>query len=54
VAHRGGTADLLGRPGMVTWLFEAVDAQLQRDAGISHYEYQVMAMLSMSPQRPGG
>ncbi len=36
---------------MVTWLPDALDAQLQRDAGISHFEYQVMAMLSMSPQR---
>lgn len=36
---------------MVTWLPDAVDAQLQRDAGVSHFEYQVMAMLSMSPQR---
>src|SRR3954471_11484104 len=30
---------------------DALDAQLQRDAGISHFEYQVMAMLSMSPER---
>lgn len=37
--------------GMVTWLPDALDAQLQRDAGISHFEYQVMAMLSVSPQR---
>jgi DNA-binding MarR family transcriptional regulator len=37
--------------GMVTWLPDAVDAQLQRDAGLSHFEYQVMAMLSMAPQR---
>ncbi len=37
--------------GMVTWLPDAIDAQLQRDAGLSHFEYQVMAMLSMSPQR---
>ncbi len=37
--------------GMLTWLPDALDAQLQRDAGISHFEYQVMAMLSMSPQR---
>jgi DNA-binding MarR family transcriptional regulator len=37
--------------GVVTWLPDALDAQLQRDAGISHFEYQVMAMLSMSPQR---
>ena len=36
---------------MITWLPDAVDAQLQRDAGVSHFEYQVMAMLSMSPQR---
>ena len=37
--------------GMITWLPDALEAQLQRDAGISHFEYQVMAMLSMSPQR---
>jgi DNA-binding MarR family transcriptional regulator len=37
--------------GVLTWLPDAVDAQLQRDAGISHFEYQVMAMLSLSPQR---
>jgi DNA-binding MarR family transcriptional regulator len=37
--------------GMVTWLPDAIDTQLQRDAGLSHFEYQVMAMLSMSPQR---
>jgi DNA-binding MarR family transcriptional regulator len=36
---------------MIIWLPDAVDAQLQRDAGVSHFEYQVMAMLSMSPQR---
>ena len=36
---------------MVTWLADAVDGQLHRDAGISHFDYQVMAMLSMSPQR---
>ena len=37
--------------GMLTWLPDALDAQLQRDAGISHFEYSVMAMLSMSPER---
>ena len=37
--------------GVLTWLPDALDAQLQRDAGISHFEYQVMAMVSMSPQR---
>ncbi|MFI7133528.1 MarR family winged helix-turn-helix transcriptional regulator [Nonomuraea sp. NPDC050153] len=29
----------------------ALDGQLQRDAGISHFEYQVMAGLSMTPDR---
>ena len=29
----------------------ALDAQLQRDAGISHFEYQVLAGLSMAPER---
>jgi DNA-binding MarR family transcriptional regulator len=29
----------------------ALDAQLQRDAGISHFDYQVLAGLSMSPER---
>ncbi|MFH8682126.1 MarR family winged helix-turn-helix transcriptional regulator [Streptomyces lydicus] len=29
----------------------ALDAQLQRDAGLSHFEYQVMAGLSMVPER---
>ena len=29
----------------------ALDAQLQRDAGISHFEYLVLSGLSMSPER---
>jgi DNA-binding MarR family transcriptional regulator len=29
----------------------ALDAQLRRDAGISHFEYQVLAMLSEAPGR---
>jgi len=29
----------------------ALDAQLQRDAGLSHFEYQVLSGLSMSPER---
>ncbi|MFD8544597.1 MarR family winged helix-turn-helix transcriptional regulator [Streptomyces sp. NPDC059649] len=29
----------------------ALDAQLRRDAGLSHFEYQVMAGLSMVPDR---
>ncbi|MEV8098737.1 MarR family transcriptional regulator [Kitasatospora sp. NPDC085879] len=35
---------------MLIRLPAALDAQLQRDAGISHFEYQVMAGLSMSPE----
>ncbi len=37
--------------GVVMWLPDALDAQLQEDSGINHFEYLVMAMLSMSPQR---
>ena len=29
----------------------ALDAQLRRDAGISHFEYQVLALLSEAPGR---
>jgi DNA-binding MarR family transcriptional regulator len=29
----------------------ALDAQLQRDAGLSHFEYQVLAVLSEAPDR---
>ena len=29
----------------------ALDAQLRRDAGISHFEYQVLALLSETPDR---
>ena len=29
----------------------ALDAQLHRDAGISHFEYQVLALLSEAPGR---
>jgi DNA-binding MarR family transcriptional regulator len=37
--------------GMMVGLRGALDAQLQRDAGITHFEYQVMAMLSMATER---
>jgi DNA-binding MarR family transcriptional regulator len=37
--------------GMVILLPATLDAQLQRDAGISHFEYQALAMLSESPDR---
>src|SRR5690554_3852820 len=33
------------------WLPAALEAQLQRDAGISHVEYQVLSWLSMSRDR---
>jgi len=36
---------------MIIRLPAALDAQLLRDAGISHFEYQVLAGLSMSPDR---
>src|SRR5262249_46170064 len=36
---------------MLIKLPPALDAQLQRDAGISHFEYQVLAALSEAPER---
>ncbi|MCF3175648.1 MarR family transcriptional regulator [Streptomyces sioyaensis] len=36
---------------LVMRLPAALDAQLQGDAGLSHFEYQVMAGLSMVPER---
>ncbi|MEV7009141.1 MarR family transcriptional regulator [Streptosporangium sp. NPDC051022] len=41
----------LGLASMLIRLPAALDRQLQRDAGISHFEYQVLAGLSMSPGR---
>jgi DNA-binding MarR family transcriptional regulator len=41
----------IGLLGMVVALPNALDAQLQRDAGISHVEYQVLSWLSMTPGR---
>ena len=32
----------------------ALDAQLRRDAGITHFEYQVLAPLSGAPGAPCG
>jgi DNA-binding MarR family transcriptional regulator len=37
--------------GVAGLLGPALDAQLQRDSGISHFEYQVLAMLSEAPGR---
>lgn len=37
--------------GVLMRLPSALDAQLQRDAGINRFEYQVMAALSESPER---
>lgn len=36
---------------LVVRLPAALDAQLRRDAGVNHFEYQVMAILSMHPGR---
>jgi DNA-binding MarR family transcriptional regulator len=36
---------------LFTWLPWSIDQQLQRDANLSMVEYQVLAMLSQSPQR---
>ncbi|GAB2863215.1 MarR family winged helix-turn-helix transcriptional regulator [Actinocorallia aurea] len=41
----------LGLTSMLIRLPSALDAQLQQDAGISHFEYQVLAGLSMRPDR---
>jgi len=45
------TQSWLALVSMVIRLPAALDAQLVRDAGISHFEYQVLAGLSMSPER---
>lgn len=37
--------------GVLTLLPAALDAQLQRDAGLTHFSYWVMAMLSETPGR---
>ena len=39
----------LGLIGVVELLPGALDGQLQRDAGVSHFEYMVLAMLSEAP-----
>ena len=41
----------LSLAGALIRLPATLDAQLQRDAGISYFEYQVMAVLSEAPQR---
>lgn len=41
----------LATAGLLVRLTGALDAQLQRDAGISLFEYQVLSMLSESPGR---
>jgi DNA-binding MarR family transcriptional regulator len=41
----------LALAAMLVRLPAALDAQLLRDAGVSHFEYQVMAVLSESPDR---
>jgi len=39
----------LGLIGIIELLPGALDSQLQRDAGVSHFEYMVLAMLSEAP-----
>lgn len=41
----------LAMGSMLVRLPAALDAQLQRDAGLSHFEYQVLSGLSMTPGR---
>jgi DNA-binding MarR family transcriptional regulator len=41
----------LSLAGVMVRLPAALDAQLQRDAGLSHFEYMVLAMLSEQPSR---
>lgn len=36
---------------VLSWLPHALDAQLQRDAGVTHFEYGVLASLSEAPDR---
>src|SRR3954469_24877383 len=45
------TAAWLPLIGVTTWLPAALDAQLRRDAGMTHVEYGVLAWLSMSRDR---
>jgi DNA-binding MarR family transcriptional regulator len=49
--NREQTGAWLELAGMMVMLPSALDAQLQRDAGISHVEYQVLSWLSMTPGR---
>ncbi|MET3143312.1 UNVERIFIED_ORG: DNA-binding MarR family transcriptional regulator [Arthrobacter sp. UYEF2] len=44
----GNVPDVRGQPAV---LVAALDAQLQQDAGISHFEYMVLAGLSEAPAR---
>jgi DNA-binding MarR family transcriptional regulator len=37
--------------GLLIRLPAALESQLQRDSGISHFEYQVLAVLSETPER---
>ena len=45
------TQTWLALAGALIRLPAALDAQLRRDAGISHFEYQVLALLSEAPDR---
>jgi len=45
------TAAWLPLVGATVWLPAALDAQLQRDVGMTYVEYGVLSWLSMSPDR---
>ena len=39
---------------LITWLPWSIDQQLRRDSNLGMVEYQVLAMLSQSPERGCG
>lgn len=47
----GELASYLSLARLMTWLPWSIDQQLRRDSGLRMVEYQVLAMLSESPQR---
>lgn len=46
----GETRTWLALVALATRLPAALDAQMQRDAGMTHFEYHVMAALGMAPE----
>ncbi|MFW6599951.1 MarR family winged helix-turn-helix transcriptional regulator [Propionibacteriaceae bacterium Y2011] len=41
----------LAMVGVINQLPNALDSQLRRDSGVTHFEYMVLSMLSESPER---